>query len=82
MRVSRPWMQSSAATRVGAMTVGKQREMGTIDTGKLADLVFVSKDPLADIGNLTSVVMTVKRGRVYRRSDYRPITKDDAHGEF
>jgi len=71
-----------AATRIGAMTMGKQAEMGTIEAGKVADIVFVAKDPLADIDNLKSVVMTVKRGRLYLRSDYRPITKDEARGEF
>jgi len=71
-----------ASTRVGAMTMGKQREMGTVEAGKLADIAFVSKDPLADIDNLPSVVMTVKRGRLYRHVDYRPISRDEANGEF
>jgi len=71
-----------AATRIGAMTMGREAEMGTVEAGKLADVVFVSKNPFADIDNLKSVVMTVKRGSMYRRSDYRPITKDEAQGEF
>ncbi|HEY2446432.1 MAG TPA: amidohydrolase family protein [Rhizomicrobium sp.] len=71
-----------AATRIGAMTVGRLKEMGTIEAGKLADLLFVSKNPLDDIENLKSVTMTVKRGRLYRRSDYKPISKDEAQGEF
>jgi imidazolonepropionase-like amidohydrolase len=71
-----------AATHIGAMTVGKATEMGAVEPGKLADIVFLAKDPLADIGNVKSVVMTVKRGAVYRRSDYRPIAKDEAQGEF
>jgi imidazolonepropionase-like amidohydrolase len=72
----------AAATRIGAMTVGKASQMGTIEAGKLADVMFVAKDPLAEIGDLRSVVMTLKRGRLYRRSDYRPISKDEAKGEF
>jgi imidazolonepropionase-like amidohydrolase len=71
-----------ASTRIGAMTMGRAQERGTIEAGKLADLVFFAKDPLADIDNLKSVVMTVKRGRTYRRSDYRPIARDEAQGEF
>jgi len=71
-----------AATRIGAMTVGKTKDMGTVEPGKLANLVFVSRDPLKDIDNLRSVTMTVKRGQLYRRSAYRPITKDEAQGEF
>ncbi|HEY3776639.1 MAG TPA: amidohydrolase family protein [Rhizomicrobium sp.] len=71
-----------AATRIGAMTVGKSKDMGTIARGKLANIVFLAKDPLADIGNVRSVRMTLKRGQLYRRSDYQPITKDEAKGEF
>jgi hypothetical protein len=44
--------------------------------------MFVAKNPLGDIDNLKTVVMTVKRGKLYRRSDYRPIAKDEAQGEM
>jgi imidazolonepropionase-like amidohydrolase len=71
-----------ASSRIGAMTMGKLGDMGTLKTGKLADVVFLEKNPLADIDNLKSVVMTVKRGRLYRRADFRSITKDEAQGEF
>jgi imidazolonepropionase-like amidohydrolase len=71
-----------ASSRIGAITMGKLGDMGTIEAGKLADVVFVARDPLADIDNLKSVVMTVKRGRLYRRADYHPITKDEAQDEF
>ncbi|HEX3666454.1 MAG TPA: amidohydrolase family protein [Rhizomicrobium sp.] len=71
-----------AATRIGAMTVGQEKEMGTLEPGKLADIAFLAKDPLSEIGNVKSVTMTVKRGVLYRRSDYRPITKDEAQGDF
>ncbi len=72
----------SASAGIGAMTVGKSAEMGTIAPGKLANLLFVVKDPLADIDNLKSVIMTVKRGVLYRRSQYKPIAKDEAQGEM
>ncbi|HWY14311.1 MAG TPA: amidohydrolase family protein [Rhizomicrobium sp.] len=71
-----------SATRIGAMTIGKSREMGTVEPGKLANFVFVSGNPLDDIANLRNVTMTVKRGQLYRRSAYRPISKDEAQGEF
>jgi imidazolonepropionase-like amidohydrolase len=56
--------------------------MGTIEPGKLANLMFVAKNPLDDIANLKTVTMTVKRGALYRRSDYHPVTKDEAQGEM
>jgi imidazolonepropionase-like amidohydrolase len=66
-----------SATLVGATTMGKQASMGTVEPGKLANLVVVAKSPLEDIQNLRSVVMTVKRGRVFRRSAFRPISKQE-----
>lgn len=71
-----------AATRIGAATVGRSKEMGTVRPGKLADIAFLAKNPLSDIRNIRSVTMTLKRGRLYRRSDYRPIAKEEARGEF
>ena len=63
-----------AATSIAARALGQQNELGTIERGKLADLVFVSRDPLQDVGNLRSVEFTVKRGVIYRRSEYQPFT--------
>jgi imidazolonepropionase-like amidohydrolase len=67
-----------SATQVGAMTLGRPDEMGVIAPGKLANLVFVSKDPTVDIANLRSVAFTVKRGRLYKREDFKPITAEEA----
>jgi len=66
-----------SATQISAMAAGREAEMGAIAPGKLANLVFVDKDPLADISNLRRVVFTVKRGVSYARKDYRPITADE-----
>ncbi len=71
-----------AATRIGALTIGKSREMGTVEPGKLANLMFVTQNPLMHIDNVKSVTMTVKRGRLYRRSDYKPITEAEDQDEF
>jgi hypothetical protein len=40
-------------------------------------LVVLAKDPLADLVNLRSVVMTVKRGRVFPRRGFVPLRKGD-----
>jgi hypothetical protein len=63
-----------AATLIGATTIGEQARMGTIAPGKLANMVVVEKDPLQDVKNLRTVMMTIKRGRRFDRADYRPIT--------
>src|SRR5579872_7157848 len=67
-----------SATLIGAMAIGQQAQMGTIEPGKLANFVAVSKNPLEDLRNLRSVVLTVKRGVRFSRRDYRPISKDEA----
>ena len=61
-----------AATAIGAKAMGAQTEMGTIAPGKLANMVVLSANPLDDVRNMRSVVLTVKRGRQFRRADYRP----------
>lgn len=61
----------AAATRVAAGALGQAVDMGTIEAGKRANLVFVREDPLQDVANLRSVVLTVKSGRAYPRDDYR-----------
>ncbi|HEY8616196.1 amidohydrolase family protein [Phenylobacterium sp.] len=64
-----------SATLVAAKTLGREAEMGTVAPRKLANLVFVTKDPSKDVGALRTVAFTVKRGQVFRRVDYRPISE-------
>jgi imidazolonepropionase-like amidohydrolase len=71
-----------ASAHIGAMTIGQEHDMGTIAPGKLANVVFVANNPLDDIANIRTVTLTVKRGVQYRRTDYRPITRNEAQGEM
>ncbi|HTX01069.1 MAG TPA: amidohydrolase family protein [Acidimicrobiales bacterium] len=59
-----------AATLVGARSAGQSTIMGSVEPGKLANLLVLAGDPLADIANLSSVVFTVKRGRRFERADF------------
>jgi imidazolonepropionase-like amidohydrolase len=56
----------SALTRIGANILGKQRDLGTIEPGKLADIIVVDGNPLYDITALSHVETVVKGGRVYK----------------
>jgi imidazolonepropionase-like amidohydrolase len=77
-RVGMPTLQViRSATQIAARTIGREDEMGTVAPGKLANMVFVTRDPLADISNLRSVSFTVKRGKAYARSDYVPATAEE-----
>ena len=55
-----------SATRDAAVVLGAQRVRGTIEVGKLADLVVLRSDPLLDIRNTRSIQLVMKRGRVYQ----------------
>ncbi len=57
-----------AATKGGSRAMSRGKELGTIEKGKLADLVVFGKNPAADIANARSVKGVV-RGGVYRTSE-------------
>jgi imidazolonepropionase-like amidohydrolase len=56
----------AAATRVNATLIGKGRELGTIEPGKIADIIVVNGNPLFDITALAHVETVVKDGIVYK----------------
>lgn len=71
-----------SATLVGAKAAGQEKSMGSLEPGKRANILFVSKDPLADIQNLRTTVLTVKDSEEFWRKNYQPITKEEAKNEI
>ncbi|HEX7086832.1 MAG TPA: amidohydrolase family protein [Vicinamibacterales bacterium] len=65
----RPMEAIVAATRNGAEAAGRLDDLGTIEPGKLADLVLLDADPLADIANTQRIDTVVVNGRILRRAD-------------
>jgi imidazolonepropionase-like amidohydrolase len=53
-----------ASTRGGAMAMGLEKEIGTVEKGKSADLLLVAGDPIADVANLRKVRYVVRGGVV------------------
>jgi hypothetical protein len=66
-----------AATLTGARAIRREREMGSIAPGKIANLIVLERNPLEALSNLRSGVLVVKRGRDYPRKDYRPIAAEE-----
>ena len=59
-----PWQALIAATRNGAAICGVGHELGTIEVGKVADLIVVGGNPLDDIQNVRRLKLVFKEGVV------------------
>jgi imidazolonepropionase-like amidohydrolase len=54
-----------AATINAAQMIGREKDLGSIETGKTADLVILDASPLADISNVRKIHRVIKGGVVY-----------------
>ena len=54
-----------AATLDGAKFLGLDHQLGSIEVGKLADLVVLESNPLDDIKNSTDIAFVVKNGEIF-----------------
>ena len=59
-----PWQTLVAATKHGAEVCGVGKDLGTVEVGKLADLIVVGGNPLDDINNVRLLQMVFKEGRL------------------
>lgn len=51
-------------TRNAAVYLGLGDELGTLEPGKIADIVIIDGDPLAEISDLTSTAIVIQGGRI------------------
>jgi imidazolonepropionase-like amidohydrolase len=63
-----------AATRNIAAAYKKLDQFGTLEQGKLADLVILDADPLADLANIRRISLVMKDGRIVDR-DALPLKR-------
>jgi imidazolonepropionase-like amidohydrolase len=67
----------SAATKTNAEILGQFDELGTIEPGKLADIIVIDGNPLANIETLDNVDIVVKDGGIWyaESAAYGPVTE-------
>jgi hypothetical protein len=71
-----PMQALQTATRNPADYLNELDTHGTIEEGKLANLILLDKDPLAYIKNSTSINAVIQRGYVYSRQDLDRMLAD------
>ena len=60
------------ATQEGAAAVGAEDHLGTLEPGKLADIVLLDASPLDDIKNTQTIWRVIKGGLVFDPEELRP----------
>lgn len=67
-----------AATRHSAESLGKSQELGTIEHGRVADLVLLDQNPLEDIANTKKPSAVIANGRLFRRPELNAMLETAA----
>jgi imidazolonepropionase-like amidohydrolase len=62
-----------AATRDAARAMGREKDLGTVEAGKLADLIVLGADPTADIRNLRTLRYVVRGGELRAQEELRAL---------
>ena len=77
----KPWQALQTATLFPARAFGVDKDLGSIEPGKLADMVITEGNPLSDIKDLAKVKMVIRSGRLYTIADLLAPFEPDKRGE-
>jgi imidazolonepropionase-like amidohydrolase len=64
----KPFDVLTIATHNGAVLLGKADQLGSVEPGKLADLLLLNADPTADINNVKKIALVMKGGQIIDES--------------
>jgi imidazolonepropionase-like amidohydrolase/Tol biopolymer transport system component len=67
----------AASTINGAEYLGMDSEIGSIESGKLADIIVIDGNPLEDIYKTENVVYTILNGRIYESETMDEVGNND-----
>jgi imidazolonepropionase-like amidohydrolase/Tol biopolymer transport system component len=68
-----------AATSTAARVLGAEHEIGTVEVGRIADLLLLDADPLEDIRNTRRIWQVIQGGRVVDREALREWARAHQH---
>jgi hypothetical protein len=66
-----------SATLNGAKLMARDKDLGSVEEGKLADMVILNSDPLINIQNASDIHLVVKNGKAFRANEIIKKTPQD-----
>lgn len=77
-----PWEALRGGTIDGAIHLGMENDLGSIEVGKLADMAIIEGDVLTDLRRSEFVTYTVLNGRVYEAASMNEVGSDEQRQPF